>query len=135
MPELMLCILALLVIVGDLLERDAPEEQRFRDAGSTVVLGLGLIFIVTMLQAGYLIDRNVNPALQPADVTNGLGSAALTLLRNLQGVQGTTLLNGGLLVDDLLMISRLVFIGSALITTLLVQDYGRTAHPAEFFAL
>ena len=135
MPELMLSILALLVIIGDLMERDTPEEQRFRDAGSTVALGLGLIFIVTMLQAGYLIDRIVDPALQPADVTNWLGRGALTLLRNLQGVQGTTLLNGGLLVDDLLMISRLVFIGSALITTLLVQDYGRTAHPAEFFAL
>lgn len=135
LPELMLTLLAVLVILGDLFAGDATDEQRFRDAGSTTALGLGMIFLVVMLQAGYLINRVVSPDLDPTQVGNVFGRFALTMLRNLQSANGTTLLNGGLLVDDLLMISRLIFIGSALVTTLLIQDYGRPANAAEMFGL
>ena len=135
LPELMLVLLAILVVVGDLFAGDATGEQRFRDAASTTVLGLGMIFIVVMLQAGYLINRVIPPDLDPSQVGNLAGRTALGLLRNLQSAKGTTLLNGGLLVDDLLMISRLIFIGSALVTALLIQDYGRPANPAELFGL
>ena len=135
LPELMLALLAILVILGDLFAGDATEEQRFRDAASTTVLGLGMIFVVVMLQGGFLINRLVPPTLDPAQVGNPVGRIALGLLRNLQSANGTTLLNGGLLVDNLLMISRLIFIGAAVITALLVRDYGRAANPAEFFGL
>jgi NADH-quinone oxidoreductase subunit N len=135
LPELMLTLLAVLVIIGDIFAGDATDEQRFRDAASTTVLGLGFIFVVVMLQGGYLIDRIVSPDLDPTQVENPIGYFALVMLRNLQSVQGTTLLNNALLVDQLLMISRLIFIGSALIATLLIQDSGRARHAAEMFSL
>jgi len=43
LPELMLTLLAVLVVVGDLFAGDATDEQRFRDAASTTILGLGMI--------------------------------------------------------------------------------------------
>ena len=133
LPELMLALLALLIIVGDLFAGDATEEQRFRDAASTTALGLGMIFVVVLLQSGYIIDRIVNPALDPATVVQPVGRVLLGLLRNLQSAQGTTLLNNALIIDDLLMVARLLFIGAALVTALLVQDHKRIANAAEFF--
>src|SRR4028118_1914573 len=99
----MLALLALLVIVGDLFAGDATEEQRFRDAASTTALGLGMIFVVVLLQSGYIIDRIINPTLDPATVVQPVGRVLLGLLRNLQSAQGTTLLNNALIIDDLLM--------------------------------
>ncbi len=81
LPELMLALLAILVIVGDLFAGDATEEQRFRDAASTTALGLGMIFVVVMLQGGFLINRLVPPTLDPAQVGNPVGRIALGLLR------------------------------------------------------
>jgi len=135
LPELMLTLLAVLVIVGDLFPGNATDEQRFRDAASTTALGLLMIFVVVLLQGGFLINRLVSPDLDPTQVGNVVGRIALGLLRNLQSANGTTLLNGSLLVDNLLMLSRLLFIGAAFITALLLQDYGRAANPAEFFGL
>src|ERR671932_965248 len=135
MPELMLALLAVLVILGDLFAGDATDERRFRDAASTTAMGLGMIFVVVLLQSGFLINRIVPPTLDPGQVSNAFGRAGLTLLRNLQSVNGTTLLNGGLLVDSLTMISRLVFIGAGMLTALLIRDYERADNPAEFFGL
>ncbi len=135
LPELMLALLALLIVFGDLFAGEATEEQRFRDAASTTALGLGMIFVVVLLQSGYIIDRIVNPALDPAAVTQVAGRVLLGLLRNLQSAQGTTLLNNSLIVDDLLMVARLLFIGAGMVTALLVQDSKRIAHGAEFFGL
>jgi NADH-quinone oxidoreductase subunit N len=135
LPELMLTLLAVLVVLGDLFAGDATDEQRFRDASSTTIIGLGLIFLVVMLQGGFLIDRIISPDLQPEQVGNAIGSRLLMLLRNLQSANGQTLLNGGLVVDNLLMISRLIFIGSAIITALLMQDNGRPANAAELFGM
>lgn len=135
LPELMLALLGVLVIIGDLFAGKATQEQRFRDAASTTTLGLGLIFIVVVLQSGFLIDRVVSPSLDPATVANPIGRTLLGLLRNLQTANNTTLLNGGLLVDNLLMISRLIFIGAGLGTAILIQDRGRTSNSAEFFGL
>ena len=123
LPELMLTLLAILVIVGDLFAGDATEEQRFRDAASTTVLGLGMIFIVVLLQGGFLINRLVPPEVEPDQVGNVFGRYALALLRNLQSVNGTTLLSGGILVHNLLPTSRLLCIGSAPTTALLIRNY------------
>ncbi|MBA3943780.1 MAG: NADH-quinone oxidoreductase subunit N [Herpetosiphonaceae bacterium] len=131
----MLALLAVLVVVGDLFAGNASEEQRFRDAASTTALGLALVFIVVMLQGGFLINRLVDPA---DAVGSGIGGTAIRLLRNLQSVNqpgNNILLNGALLVDPLLMIGRLIFIGSAFITALLAQDYAHADNPAEFFGL
>lgn len=146
LPELMLVLLAVLVIIGDLFAGDASDERRFQEAASTTALGLGLVFIVVMLQGGFLIDRLVDPDLQPASVSNPIGQTFLNLLRNLQsvtdpntnpltGMPNNVLLNGALLIDPLLMVSRLIFIGSALITALLARDYAQADNPAEFFGL
>jgi NADH-quinone oxidoreductase subunit N len=135
LPELMLTLLAVLVVLGDLFAGDATDDQRFRDAASTTILGLGMIFIVVMLQGGFLINRLIPPDLTPEQVGNAPGQIALGLLRNLQSANGQTLLNGGLLVDNLLMISRLIFIGAAFVTALLMQDNGRSANPAELFGM
>ena len=135
LPELMLTLLAILVILGDLFAGDATDEQRFNDAASTTALGLGMIFVVVLLQGGYLINRVVSPDLDPTQIGNPVGRTALGLLRNLQSANGTTLLNDALLIDNLTMISRLLFIGAGVITALLVRDYERADNPAEFFGL
>ncbi len=135
LPELMLTLLAVLVVLGDLFAGDVSDEQRFLDAASTTALGLGMIFVVVLLQGGYLINHLVPPDLDPTQVGNAIGRVALGLLRNLQSANGTTLLNGGLLVDNLTMISRLIFIGAGMLVALLIRDYERAPNPAEFFGL
>ena len=135
LPELMLTLLALLIIFGELFGGDANEEQRFSEAASTTVLGFGMIFVVVLLQSGYIIDRIVDPTLDPALVTQPVGRVLLGLLRNLQSAQGTTLLNNALIVDDLMMVARLLFIAAGMMVALLVQDGKRVQHGAEFFGL
>ena len=139
LPELMLVLLAILVVVGDLFTRES-DEQRFRDAADTTALGLGLVFMVVMLQGGFLINRIISPDLDPSQVSNAIGQRALQLLRNLQSVTqaeggNNVLLNGALLIDPLFMMGRLIFIGAAFITALLAKDYGQFENPAEFFGL
>lgn len=144
LPELMLILLALMVIVFDLFSGDATEEQRFADAASTTALGLGLVFILVMLQGGFIINRFVDPAtLNPQ--AGGIGGFFANIFRNLQivtdstpgpnGVPNNVLLNGAFIIDNLTMLARLLFIGAAFITALLIRDYGTAANPAEFFGL
>ena len=148
LPELMLALLAIMVVVGDLFSGDATEEQRFADAASTTALGLGLVFVLVLVQGGYVF----NPILDrlnlfdPATCQQATRSNfAVNIWCNLQsvtdptpgpsGVPNNVLLNGALKVDGLLMMSRLVFIGAALLTSLMIRDYGSAANPAEFFGL
>ncbi len=144
LPELMLTLLALMVVIFDLFSGDASEEQRFADAASTTALGLALVFILVVLQGGYIVNRFITPAdLDPT--TGGIGGFFSNIFRNLQvvtdptpgpnGVPGNVLLNGAFVIDDLTMLSRLLFIVAAFVTALLTRDYASTANPAEFFGL
>ncbi len=138
LPELMLVLLAVLVVVGDLFLRDATDEQRFQDAASTTAIGMGLVFIVVLLQGGFLINRIVDPNLDPLSVSNPIGQRLLILLQNLQSVNrpgNNVLLNGAMLIDPLLMLGRLIFVGAGVITAVLARDYARADNPAEFFGL
>jgi NADH-quinone oxidoreductase subunit N len=142
LPELMLALLALMVVTGDLFSGDATDEQRFADAASTTALGLGLVFILVIFQGGFLINRVIDPSI----CQTGVGRNFLTnIFCNLQvvtdptpgpnGLPNNILLNGALVIDSLTMLSRLLFIGAALVTALLIRDYGSAANPAEFFGL
>lgn len=144
LPELMLGLLAIMVVVGDLFSGDATDEQRFSDAASTTALGLGLVFLLVVIQGGFIVNRFVNPAdLNPQ--TGTFGGFFANIFRNLQivtdptpGANGTpnnVLLNGAFVIDNLTMLARLIFIGAALATALLTKDYGSTANPAEFYGL
>lgn len=144
LPELMLVLLALIVIVFDLFSGDADEEQRFAEAASTTTMGLALVFVLVLVQSGLGINRLIDPTRLDPQV-GGLGGYLAGLLRNLQSVTDPTpgpngmpnnvLLNGALIIDDLTMLARLLFIGAALLTALLIRDGGTVANPAEFFGL
>ncbi|HEX6290328.1 MAG TPA: NADH-quinone oxidoreductase subunit N [Herpetosiphonaceae bacterium] len=144
LPELMLALLAIMVVVGDLFSGDASEEQRFADAASTTAMGLGLVLVLVVLQGGYIVNRFIDPSA----VDTGAGGIAgffANVFRNLQSVTestagpggqpGNVLLNGAFVVDNLTMLSRLLFISAALITALLTRDYASSANPAEFYGL
>lgn len=144
LPELMLALLALMVVIFDLFSGDASEEQRFADAASTTALGLALVFVLVVLQGGYLVNRVIDPAtLDPT--SGGVGGFFSNIFRNLQvvtdptpgpnGVPGNVLLNGAFVVDNLTMLSRLLFIAAAFVTALLTRDYAMTANAAEFYGL
>jgi len=144
LPELMLLLLGLMVIVGDLFAGDATDEQRFSDAAATTVLGLGLVFVLVVLQGGFIVNRFIDPA--TVDPSGGGPSGFFAnIFRNLQsvtdptpgqnGVPNNVLLNGAFIVDNLTMLSRLLFIGAALLTALLIKDYTPAANPGEFFGL
>jgi NADH-quinone oxidoreductase subunit N len=144
LPELMLALLAIMVVVGDLFSGDATEEQRFADAASTTAMGLGLVLVLVMLQGGYIVNRFVDP--QTVDPNaGGIAGFFANVFRNLQSVTDATagpngqpnnvLLNGAFVVDSLTMLSRLIFLGAALVTALLTRDYTSTANPAEFYGL
>ena len=104
--------------------------------------------VLVLVQGGYVF----NPILErlnlfdPATCQQATRSNfAVNIWCNLQsvteltpgpsGVPNNVLLNGALKVDGLLMMSRLVFIGAALLTSLMIRDYGSAANPAEFFGL
>jgi NADH-quinone oxidoreductase subunit N len=130
LPELLLLVLALLVLGSDIFERwgddAAARDERTRSSASLTALGLGMIFIIVLVQSGYIYrlpdDAPVN------FFTN--------IIRNLQagGLEGQPIL-GAFATDDLTMVGRLVFIGAALLTVLLTFDYQPTGHPGEFYTL
>jgi NADH-quinone oxidoreductase subunit N len=130
LPELLLLVLALLVLGSDIFERwgddAAARNERTRSSASLTALGLAMIFVIVLVQSGYVYrlpdDAPVN------FFTN--------IIRNLQagGMQGQPIL-GAFATDDLTMIGRLVFIGAALLTVLLTFDYQPTGHPGEFYTL
>ncbi len=130
LPEILLLVLALLVLGSDIFERwgrtAAAQLERVRSSASLTAIGLGLVFVIALLQSGYVYKL---PAEVPVNfLTN--------ILRNLQagGPTGTPI-SGTFATDDLTMIARLIFIGAAFLTSLLCLDYRPTAHPAEFYAL
>lgn len=133
LPELMLLVLALLVLGSDILERwgTDPESQieRGKASGQLTAIGLGLIFIVGLVQSRYLFTIG--------DATSGGALDIFTgLLRNLQagGPQPEPIVNS-FATDNLTMIARLTFIGAAFLTTLLALDYRPSGNPGEFYAL
>lgn len=136
LPEILLLVLALLVLGSDILEKwgRTPEAQleRVRSAASLTAIGLGLIFVIALLQSRY-IPFTVAPAEQ---IGNPVLDPLLNILRNLQaGGPGGDPIIGTFATDDLTMIARLTLIGAAFITSLLCLDYRPTTHPAEFYAM
>jgi NADH-quinone oxidoreductase subunit N len=141
LPELMLVVLALLVLGSDVLERwsRTPEVQQERAKASAqlAALGLGLVFIVALVQSGYLFT--VGQPL-PGGGINSLLNAFINLGQNLQaagpgGPQSAQPILGAFATDNLAMVARLTIIGAAFLTTLLTYDQRPTGSPGEFYAL
>jgi NADH-quinone oxidoreductase subunit N len=130
LPEILLLVLALLVLGSDIFERwantDAARLERVRASAQLTAIGLGLIFVIALVQSGYVYKL---PDTVPANfLTN--------ILRNLQsGGPGQAPIIGTFATDNLTMISRLTFIGAAFLTSLLCLDFHPTSNPAEFYAL
>lgn len=130
LPEILLLVLAFLVLGSDVFERWANNEETKRErtqaAGSLTALGLFLIFLITLLQSGYVYQ------LAPDAPANFFTN----IVRNLQagGFAPQSLL-GAFTNDHVTMIARLMFIASALLTTLLTLDHRPDSHPGEFYAL
>jgi len=137
LPELMLLVVAVLVLGSDILERWSgdPEEQaqRGRAAGELTVSMLGLVFVVALVQSKYLFT--IGEPLQGGGLS-AVVNLFINLGRNLQaGGPGGEPILGAFTTDNLTMISRLVFIGAAFLTTLLALDYRPSGNPGEFYAL
>lgn len=133
LPELMLAVLALLVLGSDVLERwaddPAARRERGRAAAQLTGIGLGLIWLVTLVQGGLAFT------IAPAGTAGPL-DALLSLGRNLQagGAERGALL-GAFATDGITVMARLLLIGAALVVALLAGDHLPDAHPAEFFTL
>ena len=137
LPEILLLFLALIVLGSDIFEKwgrtAAAQLERARSSASLTAIGLGLIFIITFLQSGYIPGTVVAPE---ASTTNPLLSYLMGIVRNLQaGGPGGAPIVGAFATDDLTMIARLLLIGAAFLTSLLCLDDLPTAHPAEFYAM
>jgi NADH-quinone oxidoreductase subunit N len=137
LPEILLLFLALIVLSSDIFEKwgrtAAAQLERARSSASLTAIGLGLIFIITFLQSGYIPGTVVAPE---ASTTNPLLSYLMGIVRNLQaGGPGGAPIVGAFATDDLTMIARLLLIGAAFLTSLLCLDDLPTAHPAEFYAM
>ncbi|HWQ11929.1 MAG TPA: NADH-quinone oxidoreductase subunit N [Roseiflexaceae bacterium] len=133
LPELMLLVLALLVAGSDVLERWGRDEQaqleRRKAAGQLTAIGLGLVFAVALVQSRFLFT--VPP---PGD--NALLNVFINLGRNLQaGGPGGQALLGAFATDAFTAAARLLFIGAALLATLLALDFRPLGNPGEFYAL
>jgi NADH-quinone oxidoreductase subunit N len=140
LPEITLVLLAIMIILFDVTSNDTPE-QRAEDAASTTLFGLGIAFFLVLIQGGYIINRLVDfSTLNP---TNGVLAYLVRLVSNLQSVTDTTigvagqpgnvLLNGAFVVDNLTLLSRLIFIGAAMSTVLLAKHFTRLGNQAEFY--
>ena len=137
LPEILLLFLALIVLGSDIFEKwgrtAAAQLERARSSASLTAIGLGLIFIITLLQSGYVPGTVITPE---ASSTNPLLSYLMGIVRNLQvGGPGGAPITGAFATDDLTMIARLLLIGAAFLTSLLCLDDLPTAHPAEFYAM
>lgn len=130
LPEILLLALALLVLGSDVLEKwgtdEAAQRERVQAAGSLTAIGLGLIFVIVLLQSGYVYRL-------PESVP---GNFLTTILRNLQsgGPHGGHIL-GAFATDHVTMIGRLMFIAAAFLTTLLTLDHRPDNNPGEFYGL
>ncbi len=137
LPEILLLFLALIVLGSDIFEKwgrtAAAQLERARSSASLTAIGLGLIFIITLLQSGYVPGTVITPE---ASSTNPVLSYLMGIVRNLQvGGPGGAPITGAFATDDLTMIARLLLIGAAFLTSLLCLDDLPTAHPAEFYAM
>lgn len=130
LPEILLLVLALLVLGSDIFERwtndAATQKERARSAGSLAAIGLGMIFLITLLQSGYVYKL-------PDDTPINFFT---NIVRNLQngGPIGAPIL-GAFATDHLTMVARLTFIAAAFLTVLLALDFRPTGNPGEFYAL
>jgi NADH-quinone oxidoreductase subunit N len=121
LPELMLLLLGLLVLGSDILTRwgrgAQAQAERAREAGQLTAVGLGLVFIVGLVQSRFLFTV--------PDPTGGPLDVLLTLGRNLQaGGPGGSPVLGAFATDEFTMVARLTFIGAALLTSLLAMGIG-----------
>ncbi|NJP05145.1 MAG: NADH-quinone oxidoreductase subunit N [Chloroflexaceae bacterium] len=136
LPEILLLVLGLLVVGSDIFERwatdEAAQRERSHSAAWLTLIGLGMIFIIALLQSGYI------PGTQLAEDTPS--NFFTNILRNLQsgGPNSSTAVEpilGAFATDHLTMLGRLIFIGAAFLTVLLTFDVRPSAHPAEFYGL
>ena len=139
LPELLLLLLALLVLGADIFERWGGDEkarvERHRSAGSLAAIGLGLIWVIALVQTGYVFKV-------PAPTDAGLGGRLLAIVYNLQtggplDAEGKLYapVLGAFATDHLTMIARLTFIGAAFFVALLTYDARPQSNPGEFYAL
>lgn len=145
LPEILLIVLALLVLGSDIFERWGTSEdarlERSRSSGSLAMLGLGMIFIITLVQSGF-VGRI------PVDFTsdNPIVTFFVNIIRNLQygtdPIANTPVpivdlppILGAFSTDTLTMLSRLIFVGAALLTVLLTLDVPPLNNPGEFYTL
>jgi NADH-quinone oxidoreductase subunit N len=133
LPELMLLVLALLVAGSDILERWGRDErsqlERRIAAGQLTAIGLGLVFVVALVQSRFLFTV-------PAPGDNALLNIFINLGRNLQaGGPGGQALLGAFATDAFTTAARLIFIGAALLATLLALEFRPLGNPGEFYAL
>src|SRR5690606_30608262 len=107
LPEILLLVLAILILGSDILEKwgRTPEAQleRVKSSASLTCIGLGLIFLIALLQSGYVYQL---PESAPVNfLTN--------IVRNLQaGGPGGEPIIGTFATDHLTMIARLTLIGA-----------------------
>lgn len=135
LPELLLLAVGLLVLATDVLDRwgsdPASQLERSRAAANTALVGLGLVFIVALIQSRYLFTIP-----EPDPSMNAVRYYLTGLGRNLQaGGPGGSPILGAFATDHLTMIARLTFVAAAFLTTLLALDYVPSANPGEFYAL
>lgn len=134
LPEILLIVLAVLVLGSDIFERwsndEAAQRERTYAAGSLAAIGLGLIFVITLLQSGYVYTM---PEEAP---TNPLLAFFFNIGLNLQhgGPFGPPIV-GSFATDHLTMIGRLMLIGAAFLTVLVTLDCQPENNPGEFYAL
>ncbi|MEN9937102.1 MAG: hypothetical protein RLZZ387_3681 [Chloroflexota bacterium] len=133
LPELMLLVLALLVLGSDILERwgrdEAAQAERRKAAGQLTAVGLGLVFVVTLVQSRFLFTV-------PEPGGNALLNVLINLGRNLQaGGPGGQPILGAFATDEFTSVARLLLIGAALLAVLLALDFQPLGNPGEFYAL
>lgn len=136
-PELLLLLVAAFVLLGDLFGRwsrgDEGYEERVKEAAFMTLFGLGLAFVVTLIQGGFFLHRfgwSLNEPFSSSffDPRN--------LLVNLRSSgRNSEILGGAFIVDPLTHLGRLLFIGAAFVTVLLTRNSKPSNSPGEFYAL
>lgn len=133
LPELMLMLLGIFVIGSDVLERWGNDAQavteRIRASANLAAVGLGLVFVVTLVQSRYLFTM-------PQPESGGLLNVLQGFVYNLQqaGPGGQAIL-GAFTTDHLTQVARLVLIGTAFLVVLLASSGQQRGNPGEFYGL